>query len=200
MKYGYVRVSRDKQNLDLQLDALKKLNCDKIFQEKVSGAAKRLPEQEKLLKLLQPGDTLAVWHIDRLGRTVKALVFLMEDLLKRGIAFISVNQQIDTTTTMGKFIYNVMAATAQMERDTIRERTMAGLTAARSRGRKGGRPKGLSEEAYKTALAAYQLYHRQELSVKDIAGQLKISIPTLYSYVRYIDSQKKEEKSPKANT
>ena len=139
MLIGYARVSTDEQKLDLQLDALKGAGCEKVFSDQVSGAAVAKTGLEEALVYARSGDTLVVWKLDRLGRTVKGLVELVEGLKARGVQFKSVTDGIDTSTSAGKFFFHVMAAMAEMERDLIRERTNAGLAAARARGRLGGR-------------------------------------------------------------
>ena len=184
MKIGYARVSTFQQNLDLQLDALKKEGCEKIYTEKASGAKAERPELQDLLDNLRKGDVVVVWKLDRLGRSLKHLVELVEQLTEKGVGLKSLNDPIDTSTSHGKLVFNIFASLAEFERDIIRERTMAGLSAARARGRVGGRPKGLSEEAQKTAMAAEILYKEQELSVADICKKLDISKSTLYRYLK----------------
>lgn len=139
MLVGYSRVSTEDQKLDLQLDALKGAGCEKFFADHVSGAAKLKPGLEEALAYLRAGDTLVVWKLDRLGRTVKGLVDLVQTLQEKGIQFRSLTDGIDTSTTAGRFFFHVMAALAQMEKELVHERTMAGLSAARARGRLGGR-------------------------------------------------------------
>lgn len=139
MLIGYARVSTDDQNLDLQVDALKAAGCEQLHTDQASGAAKARRGLEEALKYLRTGDTLVVWKLDRLGRTVKGLVELVESLHSKGIQFKSLTDGIDTSTAAGRFFFHVMAALAEMERELIRERTHAGLQAARARGRLGGR-------------------------------------------------------------
>ena len=139
MLVGYARVSTEDQKLDLQLDALKSAGCEKLFSDHVSGASNLKPGLEEALAYLRPGDTLVVWKLDRLGRAVKGLIELVDELHGRNVQFRSLTDSIDTSTSAGKFFFHVMAAMAEMERDLIRERTNAGLTAARARGRMGGR-------------------------------------------------------------
>jgi len=145
MHIGYARVSTDEQNPALQLDALSHIGCEQIFQEKVSGKSKDRPELETCLKVLRPGDTLVVWRLDRLGRSLPDLVQIIHDLEERGIGFQSLTESIDTTNAGGKLIFHVFAALAEFERNLIRERTIAGLAAARARGRKGGRKAKLNK-------------------------------------------------------
>ena len=139
MLVGYSRVSTEDQKLDLQLDALNAAGCERFFSDHVSGASKLKPGLEEALSYLRSGDTLVVWKLDRLGRTVKGLVDLVQTLQDKGIQFRSLTDGIDTSTTAGRFFFHVMAALAQMEKELVHERTMAGLSAARARGRLGGR-------------------------------------------------------------
>jgi DNA invertase Pin-like site-specific DNA recombinase len=149
MLIGYARVSTLDQNLDLQLDALKKAGCEMIFHEKLSGAAKVKPQQDVALSHLRPGDCLVVWKIDRLGRTTTRLVNLVDSFRERGIGFKSLTQPIDTTTEMGWLVFCIFAALAENEAAHIRERTRDGLTAARARGRLGGRRHKLNDQQQK---------------------------------------------------
>lgn len=185
MKIGYARVSTQDQDLSLQLDALQSSGCGKIYKEKITGATRERPELKKLLDQLREGDTVVIWKLDRLARSLKDLVNLVNEIQDKGGALHSLNDQIDTTTPHGKFTFHVFAALAEFERDIIRERTKAGLTAARARGRVGGRPKGLSKKAQHTAIIAEKLYQERELTVKEICDQLSISRGTLYNYLRF---------------
>jgi DNA invertase Pin-like site-specific DNA recombinase len=184
MKIGYARVSTEEQNLDLQLDALTKAGCEKIYQEKVSGMKTHRVELSKLLAHLRAGDVLVIWKLDRLGRSLQHLVELTHELLEKEVGLLSLSDPIDTTTAQGRLVFNIFASLAQFERDLIRERTMAGLASARARGRLGGRKKGLSAKAQKTALIAEALYKQKQLPVIDLCKQLSISKPTLYRYLR----------------
>ena len=141
MKIGYCRVSSNDQTLNLQKDALKKAGCEKIFSDTVSGAKESRPGLAQCLDQLRKGDTLVVWRLDRLGRSLKHLLTLVEDFSTRGIGFVSLTEAIDTTTSGGKLVFSIFGAIAEFERQIIRERTNAGLAAARGRGRKGGRKK-----------------------------------------------------------
>ncbi|MGG1594196.1 recombinase family protein [Terribacillus saccharophilus] len=178
-KIGYARVSTRDQNLETQIEALKREGCDKIFSEKVSGRKEERTELDKCLEYLRPavgdypGDTLVVYKLDRLGRTTKQLINLVDDLEKKGINFKSIDNNIDTTTTQGRFFFRIMAAFAEMEADLIRERTMAGLTSARARGRKGGRPP-------KDTSMAIKLYKSGEYTIPQIERMSGISKTTLY--------------------
>jgi DNA invertase Pin-like site-specific DNA recombinase len=138
---GYARVSTSDQNLELQLDALKEAGCRRVFEETASGANKARPQLRDALDFLQPGDTLVVWKLDRLARSLQQLIEVIEQLHKRGCGFKSLTEAIDTTTAGGRLIFHIFGALAEFERSIIRERTMAGLEAARTRGRRGGRPR-----------------------------------------------------------
>ncbi|MDO9232548.1 MAG: recombinase family protein [Methylotenera sp.] len=144
MRIGYARVSTEDQNTSLQMDALKIAGCEQLFEEKVSGKSKDRPELEFCLKVLREGDTLVVWRLDRLGRSLEHLVQIIHELEDRKIGFQSVTESIDTSNAGGKLIFHIFAALAEFERNLIRERTMAGLKAARARGRVGGRKAKLS--------------------------------------------------------
>ena len=185
MKIGYARVSTRDQNLDLQLEALQKTGCEKIFQEKQS-AVKERPELDNLLSQLRNGDIIIVWKLDRLGRSLKHLVDLMAEFKQMEVEFISLNDNIDTTTIQGRLIFNLFASFAEFERELIRERTMAGLKAARERGRVGGRKKGLSEDQKTKAYAAHHLSEKKDHKVSDIIRSLKISKATYYRYLKFV--------------
>src|SRR5262245_4838827 len=150
MLIGYARVSTLEQNLDLQIDALQKAGCEKVFTDKMSGAKTR-PGLDEALTFLRPGDVLVVWKLDRLGRRTVKLIQLIEELKERGIGFKSLSNAIDTTTPEGMFIYRISSSFAELERDLARERTMAGLSAARARGRLWGRPQKLNDKQAKLA-------------------------------------------------
>ena len=183
MLIGYARVSTQDQNLNLQLDDLKKAGCDRIFQEKASSAKER-PQLLKLLEAMREGDTVIVWKLDRLGRSLKELINLINDFQEKGIGFRSLNDAIDTTTAQGRLVFNIFASLAEFERDLIRERTRAGLSAARARGRLGGKPRGLSKEAQSKAEAARTLFEKQEKTVAEIGKLLGISRATVYRYLQ----------------
>ncbi len=179
MKFGYARVSTNEQNLDLQLDALKKYGVDEIYTEKISGT-KSKPKLKELLSKLRKGDTLVIWKLDRLGRTVLQLIELAEELTNKGINFVSIIEQLDTTTAMGKFTFHIFCAVSQMERDVIAERTKAGLESARARGRVGGRPK-VDKKKINRAL---KMYNSKDFSIKEITESTGISKGTLYNYIK----------------
>lgn len=181
MRIGYARVSTHEQNLELQIDALKKAGCLRIFKDTLSGAKKDRPGLEEALTYVRKGDTLLVWRLDRLGRSLKDLIEIVSKLEKQGIGFRSLQESIDTTTSGGRLIFHVFGALAEFERSLIRERTYAGLAAARARGRKGGRPRKLSEKQMELARS---LYSSKKHSIKDICQILDISKPTLYGYLR----------------
>ncbi|QNE42002.1 recombinase family protein (plasmid) [Hymenobacter sp. NBH84] len=182
MIFGYARVSTADQQLHLQTDALQAYGCDEIAQEKVSSVKER-PALQHLLTRLRAGDTLVVWKLDRLGRSLKDLVTLVTGFQERGVQFISLQDHLDTTTAQGRLMFNLFASLAEFERDIIRERTKAGLTAARARGRQGGRPKGLSKEALSKAQAAKTLYLQQDKTVAEIGQLLGVGRATIYRYI-----------------
>lgn len=184
MIIGYARVSTSDQSLDLQVDALEEARCEKIFTEKASGAKRERPELDRMLSELRSGDVLVVWKLDRIGRSLKHLVELVVTLRERGIGFKSLQDPIDTSTAQGRLVFNIFASLAEFEREMIRERTLAGLGSARARGRVGGRPKGLSAEAERTAIAAEALYRSGEFSTTEMCEKLDVSRSTFYKYLR----------------
>lgn len=181
MKIGYARVSTDDQNLDLQRDALQKAGCERIYEEKESGGKAERPELLKTLENLRPGDTLVVWRLDRLGRSLKHLIQTVEELEGRGVGFQSLTETIDTTTSGGKLIFHIFAALAEFERNLIRERTRAGIVAARARGRQGGRPATMDEQKKRQAQI---LRNDPTQSVTAICKTLGISRTTFYRYTQ----------------
>jgi DNA invertase Pin-like site-specific DNA recombinase len=181
MRIGYARVSSDDQNLDLQRDALKKAGCERVYEEKESGGKADRPQLLRLMEALRSGDTLVVWRLDRLGRSLKHLIETVEKLEAMGVGFQSVTESIDTTTSGGKLVFHIFAALAEFERTLIRERTRAGLSAARARGRQGGRPKVLSEDKRKMAQA---LRDDPSHSIQSICKTLGISRTTFYRYTQ----------------
>lgn len=189
MKIGYARVSTKDQNLDLQVDALNKACCHKIYTEVMSGTKNERPVLNDLLSNLREGDTLIIWKLDRLGRSLKHLVQVVHGLTQRNIGLQSLNDPIDTTTAHGRLIFNIFSSLAEFERDLIIERTRAGLASARARGRLGGKPKGLSPKAEAIAAAAETLYKEGKTSVNTIAKNLNISKATLYNYLRHRNVQ-----------
>jgi DNA invertase Pin-like site-specific DNA recombinase len=179
MLIGYARVSTQDQNLDLQIDALTKAGCKKLFQEKTSGSRAARPEFSKALEALREGDTLVVWKLDRLGRSVKNLVDLVGELHKQGVQFKSLTDVIDTATPSGRFFFHVMASLAQMERELIIERTRAGLEIARKLGRKGGRKRRMTDSKIESAKKLLA----NGMPPRDVALNLNVSIPTLYRWI-----------------
>lgn len=181
MLIGYARISTTDQTLDLQLDALKQAGCEKVFTDTISGAKAERPGLGEALAYVRPGDTLVVWRLDRLGRSLKDLIAAITGLDERGIGFKSLTESIDTTTPGGKLVFHVFGALAEFERDLIRERTQAGLAAARARGRSGGRPPSLTP---KQRELLRQLYADKRHSIADITQTLRISKATLYRYLK----------------
>jgi len=196
MDIGYARVSTGEQTLDLQLDALAQAGCGKVFTETASGAKADRPVLAEALAYLRPGDTLVVWRLDRLGRSLSHLIATLGDLAGRGVGFKSLTERVDTTTPGGKLVFHVLGALAEFERDLIRERTQAGLAAARARGRVGGRPKALADP--KRVALAQALYDGGQADVATICRTLGISRATLYRYLeRPAGRQKAMKKSDK---
>ena len=181
MFVGYARVSTTDQTLDLQQDALQKAGCSKIFTDTASGALAERKGLTEALSYVRAGDTLVVWRLDRLGRSLKDLITRITELNDRKIGFKSLTENIDTTTSGGKLIFHIFGALAEFERDIIKERTNAGLEAARTRGKRGGRPKALSLERIKLAK---RLYADTSTSVTEICKMLGISRYTLLRYVK----------------
>ena len=184
MKFGYARVSTHDQNINLQVDALYKEGCEEVFQEVASGSKMDRYELKKLLSLIREGDVIAIWKLDRLGCSLKDFLSITNDLFQKGVHLKSLNDPIDTTSSQECLIFNIFASLAEFERDLIVERTQPGLKSARSRGRFGGRPKGLSEEAKRKAIEAEALYRARKLSVSEIGKNLCICKATLYKYLR----------------
>jgi DNA invertase Pin-like site-specific DNA recombinase len=180
MLIGYARVSTHDQTLALQQDALTKAECSKIFTDTASGAKTERIGLEQALTYVRKGDTLVVWRLDRLGRSLPHLISTMTDLENRGIGFKSLTENIDTTTSGGKLIFHIFGALAGFERNLIRERTTAGLTAARARGKTGGRPKALIGKRLTIARDLYDKRH----PIAEICQTLKISKATLYRSIK----------------
>ncbi len=180
MKIGYARVSTIEQNLDLQIDALKAAGCEKNFSDVMSGAKSLRPELLRLKEQLRPGDTLVVWRLDRLGRSMKDLLEWMTSLEQMNVGLVSLKENIDTTTPTGRLVFHLFASLAEFERNLIVERTMAGLSAARARGRTGGRPFKLND---KKRQLAREMYDSKKYAIKDICDTLQVSKPTLYKYL-----------------
>jgi DNA invertase Pin-like site-specific DNA recombinase len=176
MFIGYARVSTHEQTLNLQQDALHKAGCTKLFTDTASGAKTERKGLDEALSYVRKGDTLVVWRLDRLGRSLPHLITTMTALEERGIGFKSLTENIDTTTSGGKLIFHIFGALAEFERNLIRERTTAGLTAARARGKTGGRPKALTGKKLSIALDLYEKRH----PIVEILQTLKIGRATLY--------------------
>jgi len=182
MKIGYARVSTKDQNLDLQIDALKKYECSEIFQEKVSSGKDR-PELERLLNYLRSGDIFVVWKLDRIGRSLVELLTIINKLNDKGVSFVSLTDGIDTSSSMGKFQLSIFGAFSEYEKNLIRERTNAGLEAAKQRGVIGGRPTGITETTIKKAKLVSKLYSLGELTIVDLCKNQNISRATFYRYL-----------------
>jgi DNA invertase Pin-like site-specific DNA recombinase len=179
VKVGYVRVSKREQNPELQRRELEAAGCERIFEERISSRKETRPQLEAALDYCREGDVLVIWRLDRLGRSLKELIELVNGLKERGVGFKSLRENLDTTTPGGKLVFHVFASIAEFERDIIRERTMAGLEAARARGRKGGRKPVMDEK--KIALARRLMADRDN-SIQYICETLGVSRATLYRY------------------
>lgn len=180
MNIGYARVSTAEQNLTLQTDALSAVGCERIFVETASGAQRDRPELQRALDYMRPGDTLVVWKLDRLARSMRQLIDTVELLQSKGMGFRSLTEMIDTTTAGGMLVFHIFGALAEFERAIIRERTKAGLDAARARGRKGGRRPKLSKSDIRDARA---LLRDPEIGVAEVAHRIGVSPATLYRYL-----------------
>ena len=180
MLIGYARVSTVDQNLALQRDALTEAGCANIFTEQMSGAVADRPELREALKFARSGDTLVVWKLDRLARSVKQLIETVEKLRSRNIGFRSLTEAIDTTTAQGRLVFHMFSALAEFERSLIRERTRAGLAAAKRRGRTGGRPPKLTADDIEAAKA---MLTNPDIGVTQIAHRLNVSTATLYRHI-----------------
>ena len=179
MNIGYARVSTQDQNLDLQKQALKQAGCKKIFEDQLSGSRSDRPGLAQALENLRAGDTLVVWKLDRLGRSVKHLVDLVAELQEQDIQFKSLTDHIDTSTTSGRFFFHVMASLAQMERELTLERTHAGLAAAKQQGKVGGRKRQMTDSKIHSARRLLA----DGLAPREVAKNLGVSVPTLYRWV-----------------
>ncbi len=180
MLIGYARVSTDDQNLDLQNAALRLAHCEHFFEDKLSGVKVRRPGLQKALDYARSGDTIVVWRLDRLSRSLKDLCEMVNRLEERGVGLKSLHESIDTSSSSGKLVFHIFGALAEFERNLIRERTHAGLKAARARGRTGGRPAALSED---NQALAVKLYHEKTHTIAKICDMFNISKPTLYNYI-----------------
>lgn len=192
MLIGYIRVSTNDQNTDLQRNALQGANCELIFEDRISGKKTDRPGLKKALRCLQEGDTLIVWKLDRLGRSMRHLVMLTAELHERGINFRSLTDSIDTSTPMGRFFFHVMGALAEMERELIVERTRAGLEAAREKGRIGGRRRIMTADV--TERARRML--RQGATLQQVALILEVSVKTIYRYIPAAEQRALKKSAP----
>jgi DNA invertase Pin-like site-specific DNA recombinase len=180
MLIGYMRMSTGVQSLDLQRDALERAGCERVFEDVCSGAIIERPGLNRALEHARSGDTLVVWKLDRIGRSLPHVVQLVSGLRDRGVGLKVLTGEIDTTSSTGRLVFGIFATLAEFERDLIHERTMAGLAAARARGRMGGRPRMMTKAKLKVAMA---LMANQDNAAKDVAKQLGVSLSTLYTYV-----------------
>ena len=181
MLIGYARVSTNFQNLDLQKDALKEAGCEKIIVDEASGAKSERPGLKMVLEILREGDTLVIWRLDRLGRSIFHLIELVNNLKQKKIELKSLHESIDTNSPTGTLIFHMFGALAEFERNLTKERTKAGLASARARGRMGGRPKSLDNSKRK---AAIQLYRDDQYTAQQVCDIMHISRSTLYNYIR----------------
>ena len=196
MKIGYARVSTQDQSLELQIEALEKAGCERIFKEKIS-AVKDRPQLDKMHELLRQGDTIVIWKLDRLGRSLKHLIDLVNFYREEEVELISIQDNINTTTSQGRLMFNIFATIAEFERELISERTRAGLARARSLGRVGGRPKGLTADSKKKAYAISAMLKQRndqgvlKYSVNQIQKELEIKKGQYYRLTAWFDGQKK---------
>lgn len=187
-RLGYARVSTADQNLDMQRDALARAGCAQVYEEKAGGTSSERPELDHVLKALRAGDTLVVWRLDRLGRSLPDLVQIVTGLKARGVGFESLTEKIETSSAVGELVFHIFASLAQFERQLIRERTQAGLNAARARGRKGGRRPALSAKDMREIEA---MLRDPEVQVQDVAARYGVSRATIYNHR---NSRKKADK------
>jgi len=180
MKIGYARISTNQQDADLQLVALKEAGCERVYEDIFTGKSKDRPELTKLLEALREGDVVVVWKLDRLGRSLKDLIEILDTFKANSIEFISLTESLDTTSALGELVFHVIGAMAQFERNLISERTKAGLSAARARGRVGGRKPKLSKDDVKKAKA---MLVDRTVAVSDVARHFNVSRTTLYKYI-----------------
>lgn len=191
---GYARVSTNDQDAALQINALNEAGCFKVFTDVMSGAAEHRPELDRLKDQLRPGDTLVVWRLDRLGRSLRHLIDSMNEIEEAGVGFRSLTENIDTTSPGGRLIFHVFGALAEFERELVQQRTRAGLAAARARGRRGGRPPLLTEDQLKTAK---QMYERQDMTVAQIGEVLGVSRTTIYRALKSSPDTPKRRRTSK---
>ena len=184
MQIGYARVSTEEQTLELQKDALTAADCSRIFSDVASGANTERPGLAEALSFVRSGDTLVVWKLDRLGRSLRHLIDAIRNLEQHHVSFKSLTENIDTTTSGGKLVFHLFGALAEFERDLIRERTLAGLSAARARGRVGGHPRAETLNTPQKVAVAQALYDNKETSISEICDTLHVSRATLYRYIK----------------
>lgn len=192
MKIGYARVSTKDQNLDLQIEALEKAGCEKIYQEKISGATKNRPELDDMISNLRKDDEVYVWRLDRLGRSLKHIIDLVLSLNEKGVVIKGISDGVDTSTMSGRLFLNIMASLAEYERELIRERTNAGLQSARARGRTGGRPKGFTKETVSKLLVMRSLYKDYSKRPEEIYKALGLTRATYYRYAKILEKNSDE--------
>lgn len=193
MKFGYARVSTKDQNLSLQIEALEKAGCEKIFQEKISGSTKNRPELDKMISHLRKDDILFVWRLDRLGRSLKNIIDLVLSLSEKEVVIKGISDGVDTSTSSGRLFLNIMASLAEYERELIKERTNAGLQSARARGRTGGRPKGYTKETIAKLLIMRSVYKDSSKTPEEIYKPLGLTRATFYRYAKILDNHTNEE-------
>lgn len=191
MKIGYIRVSKDKQTTALQEDAMREEQCERVFTDKMTGKRFDRPEFLRMLDVARPGDVIVVWRLDRLGRSLKQLIETITALKEQGIELRSLKENIDTTTPTGKLMFHIIGAMAEFERDVISERTIAGLEAARARGRRGGRRKAIETMDPRKVARAKELYASKQNTVEEIMHMTGFkSRPTFYKYVVNADKER----------
>ncbi len=193
MKFGYARVSTKDQNLNLQIEALEKAGCEKIFNEKISGSTKNRPELDKMIAHLRKDDELFVWRLDRLGRSLKNIIDLVLSLSEKGVVIKGISDGVDTSTSSGRLFLNIMASLAEYERELIKERTNAGLQSARARGRTGGRPKGYTKETISKLLIMRSVYKDKSKTPEEVYKPLGLTRATFYRYAKILDNYTNEE-------
>jgi len=193
MKFGYARVSTKDQNLNLQIEALEKAGCEKIFNEKISGSTKNRPELDKMIAHLRKNDVLFVWRLDRLGRSLKNIIDLVLSLSEKGVVIKGISDGVDTSTSSGRLFLNIMASLAEYERELIKERTNAGLQSARARGRTGGRPKGYTKETIAKLLIMRSVYKDKSKTPEEVYKPLGLTRATFYRYSKILDNYTNEE-------
>lgn len=188
MKIGYARISKHEQNLNLQRDALECAGCDKILMDEISGSTMERPGLYRLLNIIKEGDTIVVWRLDRLGRSLRHLIDLVNEFKLKGVAFESLHEKIDTTTPTGNLLFHMFGALAEFELNLIKERTHAGLEAARARGKMGGRKFKLDDKAIERLM---KLYTSRQYTGDEMCAMMDVSRPTLYKYIRIHTDKKR---------